>query len=691
MILDRLVLRNVAACSFLLGLILVIGKLLKIYYNYALYLSPLVIIGWFVLGTLILVGGFLGFAKIGRSFARHQNVTAVRILLLGGLVAIVLSSIEVLWFAATGDFEFVTLRFFQIFRHDILFIAGFAGIWTLLLTVTRAWLHKALTAIMYFATALLLFVAILELVFYLQTGNVGDWYLLQYAAIHASYVAPAVVTELAGLTVVFILLPILITGAAYLLSNRKRKTEGTGPEFPVPAVLGIALLVLMCLVLPSPAVPRSYQPFQKNIFAKSVVDAAGFSEWASLEKTFPDAQPLFDSRFATVISDSSVSKPNVVLFILESVRAQSIQPYDYSFPVTPYLDSLATRSAVASQMYANLPYTSDALVSLLYGIYPQMTPRTYFPDIAHTGLPNALRQVGYSTAFFTSATLSPVRGENALLENLGFEVVVDEGMMPQDGFERVNYSGYEDNILLQPVQAWINRNDSLRNPFFLTLLNQTTHHDYTTPSTFATVDFVSDDEEFNAYLNSLRYLDKFVERFIAELDISGVLQNTVIVFVGDHGEAFGEHGVRFHGTSVFNEAMRIPLMIYDGRGELGTESIVGLRQQIDIFPTLLEITGTTIANAEISGRSVLQSVPPDRKLFLTAAANQSLGMIRGDKKYIYDFRRSPTKVFDLAADPYEQKDLSATYSDKELEEVELELLSWQSAVNRTYRMTAPTE
>lgn len=681
--------RHSLAATGLLGILLLASKTIKLAYAYALYVKPMRIVLWSLAAVVVLVVLALVLTKL-----RHHLRGKSKLLWpasVAAALAVGFVGMESVFWRATGEFENVTLRFFEYFRYDALFLLAFFAAWYLLLRLTRGRTRTALTGALYGITAVILFIGLLELAFYLKTGNIGDWYLLQYAAIHAGYVAPAVFSELSAMLVPLIVVPVLAVGLTSRWASRTVNPESrTAAEFSLFTLAALGAAAILLLLAPQQYMPASYKPFHKNIFAQSIADAIGISDRAVIAQSDEGDDVLFDSRDAVVGGEVSSERPNIVVFVLESVRAESIQPYTYSHDVTPFLDSLSQHSEVFTKMYANLPYTSDALVALFYGIYPQMTPRTYFPDIAHTGIAEILGQVGYTSAFFTSATLSDVRGEVSLLENLGFDTLRDETGLPQEGFERVNYSGFEDRILTEPSVEWARQADDSGKPFFLTVLNQTSHHDYKTPSSFPIVEYDVDDDELNAYLNSLRYMDRFLMEVFTRFKEEGLYDNTVFLLVGDHGEAFGEHGVRFHGTSVYDPAMRIPLILHDGRNPVARVN-ERFAQQIDVFPTLAEIAGIELSNVNLPGYSVLDGLPVDRKIYLTAAANQALGLIHDGIKYVYSFRRTPMKVFALNEDPYELNDIADQFSQDRLEEVELELLSWQSATNRSYRMSATTE
>ena len=141
---------------------------------------------------------------------------------------------------------------------------------------------------------------------------------------------------------------------------------------------------------------------------------------------------------------------------------------------------------------------------------------------------------------------------------------------------------------------------------------------------------------------------------MGELSASGRLSNTVVFIVGDHGESFGEHGRMQHSVVPFEEAVRVPLLIFDGRGLVSTGRDEGLRQHIDIFPTVAEIIGASVVEP---GRSLLSS-GGHREIFISCLWWKScLSMIEGEEKWIYFPEIEKILKFSIVDDPQELNEL----------------------------------
>ena len=176
-----------------------------------------------------------------------------------------------------------------------------------------------------------------------------------------------------------------------------------------------------------------------------------------------------------------------------------------------------------------------------------------------TCLPGLLRQQGYATAFLQSAVGEFERRPD-LVRNLGYDEFFPVETFPTAGFGRANYFGWEDDIMLEPSRDWLRAQGDA--PFLLTYLTVTGHHDYRLPGTFA-LENLADEEDLNNYLNGVRYVDRFVSKVFAMLAEEGRADDTLVVVTADHGEGFGEHGLRQHDNTIYNEGIKVPYLVYD--------------------------------------------------------------------------------------------------------------------------------
>ena len=135
--------------------------------------------------------------------------------------------------------------------------------------------------------------------------------------------------------------------------------------------------------------------------------------------------------------------------------------------------------------------------------------------------------------------------------------------------------------------------------------------------------------------------------------------NTIIVLTGDHGQAFYEHGFASHASAIFNEVMKVPLVIRAPQLMPGTEHRVA--QHVDIAPSIVGLLGLPV-HPSFQGIDLLNTAPdPKRSAYMVAQTPLAYqyGIVRSGHKLIYDERESSYSLYDLVADPDEKTDLAA--------------------------------
>jgi lipoteichoic acid synthase len=389
---------------------------------------------------------------------------------------------------------------------------------------------------------------------------------------------------------------------------------------------------------------------------------------------------------ATLAPSSRTQKRNVVLVHLESTRAQSVTPYNEDLKTTPFLDKLAESSLLVERAYTTVPRSSKASVAVNCGIEPAPYPGPEFePDgVPARCLPGLLKEQGYDTVFFQS-TSNSIDNFGDVVRGFGYEEFYPSEVMDTEGFQVTNTFGYEDDVMLGPSEEWLTAQKQSGSPFLAEYLTGTGHHDYQCLDTRYGSEAFAEDGMLNRYLNCLRLQDFFLENLIEQYKELGLYEDTIFVIFGDHGEGFKEHGREMHGDTIYEEGLRVPLLIHapgwfeDGR------RVEGLSSQIDVLPTVLEMLGYGVKNGRYPGYSLLRTPPEERTLFFSCiSGNRCLAGIKGSEKYIYHYGDQPEEVFDLAQDPLEKRNLAGERDREELDERREELFAWYTRVNAEY-------
>ncbi len=384
----------------------------------------------------------------------------------------------------------------------------------------------------------------------------------------------------------------------------------------------------------------------------------------------------------------SARRPNLLLVILESTRTDVVAPYgEGAAALTPAMAATAARGLVFEEVYASVTHTSKALVGILCGLPPRLEIPIFesLRDGLPLGcLPELLGAAGYRTAFMQTA-LGRFENRPGLVRNLGFQEAAFQETLRRGGFAELGYLGMDEFAMLEPALAWARR-DRAR-PFFLTLLTVCTHHPYEVPGPSGAV-FAGEDK--SGYLLAIRHQDRFLQSLLAGLAAAPGLADTVVVLLGDHGEAFGEHRRLQHDAVPYEEVTRVPLIVA-GPDWLGPPRRVGgLRHQVDLLPTVLEMAGVSW-QGRLPGRSLLSSPGHEAVVSSCWYTDYCLGMRTGSRKVVYHFGEQPTQVFDLSRDPLERDDLAGELPPAELAAAEERVLRWKRGIDAFWAPRRPRD
>jgi lipoteichoic acid synthase len=239
--------------------------------------------------------------------------------------------------------------------------------------------------------------------------------------------------------------------------------------------------------------------------------------------------------------------------------------------------------------------------------------------------------------------------------------------------------------MLGPSEGWL-ANNGYDGPFLAQYFTGTGHYGYDcVPNRYGYERF-SENEELDRYHNCLRMLDHFLENLFDQYKRLGLYDNTIFVMYGDHGEGFREHRGRYmHGDTIYEEGLRVPLIVHDPRRFEDGERAKGLSSQIDVLPTVVDLLGYEVTNGEYPGYSLVRPVPEDRILRANCITDRKcMASIKGTEKYIYNYDELPDEFFDLSEDPYEQNNLADERDKEELDKRREDLLEWRRRDDAEY-------
>ncbi len=396
---------------------------------------------------------------------------------------------------------------------------------------------------------------------------------------------------------------------------------------------------------------------------------------------------------------------SVILISIDSLRADHCTPYgrvpDFApdEETTPFMARMAEEGVLFENAEATSPWTLPSHASLLSGMHARehgVRQRAMALSDELELVSGRFRAAGWHTAgFFSGPFLHPVWGFGR-----GFEVYrpgpdylkSDEtvaavtDLRSNQGIQRVHDASHRQAECAEPVMreamAWLEEDDRYEEPFFLFLHLWDPHYDYYPPTEYRTRFLPDDDGSVRGdelmdmeveltpellrtlqalYDAEIRYTDDWIARLYARLEEWGVADDVVVVITADHGDEFLEHGKRGHRKNLYEETMRVPLVIRaPGLAPAGVR-VEGSVSIADIAPTLLDLCGLE-PWPERSGRS-LRGIWEGRvenhspRLDLVLARKQLLGWREGKDKLIFDEAKLSAEIYDLEADPGERNPL----------------------------------
>jgi arylsulfatase A-like enzyme len=373
------------------------------------------------------------------------------------------------------------------------------------------------------------------------------------------------------------------------------------------------------------------------------------------------------------------SRPNILLIGIDTLRADALGAWGRSPSPTPALDRLAEQSDVWLDAFSAFNVTNPSFASILtglygknHGVYDLQTPL----PASHTTLAELLSGAGYDTLALISAS------------HLG-----DHNSGLGQGFAEVSTATehYAAEMPVDMTMDWLAARAAKPRPFFIWLHLFDPHTPHTPPEPYALgfrpaaaaglspvrawIPFRQPEPRGftepvlgangDLYYGEVAYLDRQVGRLLDFLDSRGMLEDTLVAVVADHGENLGEHGIRFRHVGLFDTTTHVPLMIRWPGGERAGRRIAGLVQTIDLFPTLLAAAGVKappqdgtdlreLTGEGRQGRRAVFSEHAGRLGVSVRTRDYRYGLNQGNERFfpdgpcLYDLKKDPGEIQNLA-------------------------------------------
>ena len=398
-------------------------------------------------------------------------------------------------------------------------------------------------------------------------------------------------------------------------------------------------------------------------------------------------QPRVVSAAASVATEGErtipapeIPRPNVIVYLVDALRADRLGPYGCDRGLSPNLDEVAAQGVTFTDMTAQSSWTKAAVASIFTGVWPRVHgvngPDDRLPD-DRTTLPEHLQRAGYRTGAVVA---------NAYVGRpFGFARGFDH-------FEFLELGRSRSEVVGDRVEAWLEAVGDSDDPFFLYVHTIDPHAPYAPPERFRDA-FASEVEDpsigrvevvrglvlgtvqptpelgrdlRDLYDAEVAANDASFGRLVRRLDAMGELDRTLLIFTSDHGEAFGEHDTWTHGLDLHDEVLSVPLVVrLPGAADAGRR-ITSPVQHIDLLPTILRRCGVD-GGESLPGSPLLAGdkgteTGSDRPVFayLDYWGKHGATVIQSDWKLIEplsaDFGRS-SKLYRRDRDGHEERNL----------------------------------
>lgn len=393
------------------------------------------------------------------------------------------------------------------------------------------------------------------------------------------------------------------------------------------------------------------------------------------------------SEYLSKADLNRVNRWNVIVILVESLRWDQIEECGGTREVMPAVESLAQEGCTFSNAYTESSHSNYADLCPLSSNYPLRAREAYvypkritYPRVL---IYDVLKALGYRTAVISSQNenwggMINFLSTGGIDHFLHSETYTGSTYVPRGD---IGFTGFiagskrsgkiDDRLTVGEAISWIDQPDT--RPFFIYMNLQNSHVPYELPADFPPrfgtgrrdfdIFFGSFppervDEVKDLYANSLAYVDAQIGRLVQHLKARGLWDRTLVVVTGDNGQAFLEHGFAAHAGMIFNEVMRVPIII---RAPGMTQKVEDRpAQHIDIPPTVFGALGLP-PHPCFQGLNLLDpDFPLERSIFMVAQSPlaHQYAIVRSSYKLIYDVWTKHSALFDLRLDPGEHHDLS---------------------------------
>jgi arylsulfatase A-like enzyme/Flp pilus assembly protein TadD len=348
---------------------------------------------------------------------------------------------------------------------------------------------------------------------------------------------------------------------------------------------------------------------------------------------------------------------NILLVTLDTTRADHLGCYGHQPARTPNLDRLANEGIRFARAYCPAPLTLPSHCSIMTGLDPvahgvHNNGHDFPPGL--TTLAEILKRFGYATSAFVSS----FSVDSRFGLDRGFDVY-DDTFRSELPFKTLNAERPAEDTFAR-FSRWLDNN--AENRFFSWVHYYDPHWPYDPPSPYK--------EEFaiRPYDGEIAYMDRYVGALLDRLGEEGMLEKTIVVIAGDHGEGLGDKVEIGHGIFLYEETLRVPLILHNPAVFPRSQVIESQVRLVDLAPTVLEIVGLQEEAAGMKGQSLVAWLRGKSRKDLDSLVesfyprenfgwSEMVGLVSARWKFIQSPR---PELYDLEKDPGEHRNLYQT-------------------------------
>jgi len=367
-------------------------------------------------------------------------------------------------------------------------------------------------------------------------------------------------------------------------------------------------------------------------------------------------------------------RPHLIFLFLESFRARDVGVLGSDKGATPVFDRLSKEGVLFENFYSTGAQTTRAVVSSLFGIMPRFTAQSIQsgdPDLPLIGVADLLSKREYRSAYFHNGSLE-FEGKQAFFSRHGYsEIYGKDDLIKYFPSAQKNSWGIHDEYLMLLVANWLAQKDRKGQPAFITMFTVTTHHPFKVPRNYHPPNFRVSTKDpshsffkntgkglYKRYLETIHYADYCLGLFIKLLKEKDIYEKSIIFILGDNSMPMGEHNNYFAIRFLYEENLRIPLLIL-APGRLTQPALVCQpASQADLLLTVMDILRLSGLNHAI-GASLVRKAQSRAIFFDNPFELKYRGLRKGFYKFIYSKQQDRTldQLYNLKDDPDETTNL----------------------------------